>query len=64
MERRALIARAELVQILRRAGYPVEVSDEIASRFPDPLDPDRESPLLQRYGVTRERLVDQMGGSP
>ena len=50
--------------VLRRAGYPTELIDEIASKLPDPVDLDRDSSLLLSYGITREVLTDRLGGSP
>ena len=64
MEPRMRITHAELVPILRRVGYPPDEIDEIAAHLPDPVDVDRDSRLLARYGLTRERLMDRMGASP
>jgi hypothetical protein len=50
--------------VLRRAGFPEEVINKLASQLPDPIDIDRESSLLDRYGITMETLTDRMGGSP
>jgi hypothetical protein len=56
--------KAEAVRILRRAGVPPETIEALERELPDPVDPDRDAALLMRYGITRERLVDRMGGSP
>ena len=58
------ITHAELFQLLRRAGYGTEVIDEIAAQLPDPIDVDRDSRILEIYGVTCEGLMDRMGASP
>ena len=50
--------------VFRRAGFSEEVINELASQLPDPIDIDRESSLLDRYGITMETLTDRMGGSP
>jgi hypothetical protein len=49
---------------LRRAGYSDEFIDEVLSQLPDPIDLQRDQPILARYGISPERLMDRMGGSP
>jgi hypothetical protein len=49
---------------LRRAGYSDELINEILSQLPDPVDIRRDEEILARYGLTRERMMDRMGGSP
>jgi hypothetical protein len=58
------IPKSEAIAVLTRAGFPPEVIDEVASQLSDPIDFDRDSSLLLRYGITREELTDRMGGSP
>jgi hypothetical protein len=58
------ISHAEFSRVLRRVGYRVDAIEEITAQLPDPIDVDRDSPVLERYGVTRGRLVELMGGSP
>lgn len=58
------ISHAEFCQVLRRAGYPEDVLDEIVAQLPDPIDVDRDEPVLERCGVTLDHLTDLMGGSP
>jgi hypothetical protein len=54
----------EAARILRRAGYSDEFIEELLSQLPDPIDLQRDEQILARYGVSRERLMDRMGGSP
>jgi hypothetical protein len=54
----------EAARILRRAGYSDEFIQELLSQLPDPIDLQRDEQILARYGVSRERLMDRMGGSP
>jgi hypothetical protein len=54
----------EAAHVLRRAGYSEELIHEILSQLPDPIDLERDQQLLARYGVTPERLMDRLGGSP
>ena len=58
------ISHAEVARILRRAGYPPDVIDEIKAQVPDPIDVDRDEPILARYNLTRGRLMEIMGASP
>ena len=65
MERSAYVSPLELVHALRRIGYSADVTAEIAAaQLPDPLDIDGARRVLERYGITRERLMDLMGASP
>ena len=56
--------KAELTRVLERADLPHDLIQEVTGELPDPVDLDRDSSVLDRYGLTRARLVDIMGGSP
>ena len=56
--------KAELTRVLERADLPHDLIKEVTGELPDPVDLDRDSSVLDRYGLTRARLVDIMGGSP
>jgi hypothetical protein len=58
------ISHAEFARVLRRAGYPPEVIDEIAAQLSDPIDVDRDAHILDRYDLSRGRLMEVMGASP
>jgi len=58
------ITHAELARRLPRFGYPPEVIDEITDQLDDPIDVERDSQTLDRYGLTRGRLMELMGASP
>jgi hypothetical protein len=49
---------------LRRAGYSDEFISELLSQLPDPIDVQRYQRIFARYGLSPERLMDRMGGSP
>jgi hypothetical protein len=58
------MSKAEAARALRRLGFTVPQIDEIFSHLDDPIDVDRDGEMLQRHGITRGHLVDDMGGSP
>jgi hypothetical protein len=49
--------------MLRRTGFP-ELAEEALRVLPDPVDLDFAAEVLESYGVTRDELIDRMGGSP
>ena len=57
-------ATAELAQVLERAGLPPDVIDEVLGQLPDPVDFRRDAAVLDRYGLSRTRVTDLLGGSP
>jgi len=54
----------EAARLLRRAGYSDEFISEVLGQLPDPIDFERDQQILARYGLSSERLMDRMGGSP
>jgi hypothetical protein len=64
MEKRQLISHAEAKQMLRRAGYPQERIDDVLRHLPDPIDTERDGEAVFKLGVSRDTLMDRMGGSP
>jgi len=58
-----LMAKREIVEILRRAGY-FEAADEADRTLPDPVELQRAAEFGARYGITRDELISRMGGSP
>lgn len=54
----------ELTRVLERAGVPHDLLKEALDQLPDPVDFDRDAAVLDRYGFTRTRVTDMMGGSP
>ena len=54
----------EAERVLRRAGYSDEFIREVLSQLPDPIDLERDQQILTRYGLSVERLMDRLGGSP
>jgi hypothetical protein len=58
-----LIAKQEIVEMLRRAGLPA-VADEADRSLPDLVELERAQEFGARYGITRDELISRMGGSP
>ena len=56
-------ARQDVVDVLRRTGLP-ELAEEALRVLPDPVDLDYAAVVLQSYGVTKDELIDRMGGRP
>jgi hypothetical protein len=61
---RWVTSRAEFARVLRRAGYSTTQAQSILGDLPDPIDLDRDCEELFRRGVSLDRLIDAMGGSP
>jgi hypothetical protein len=62
--RPALRSHEEFTRALRRAGYSDEFISDVLRQLPDPIDLERDQQILARYGLSPERLMDRMGGSP
>ena len=58
-----LIAKREIVEMLRRAGLP-KAADEADRSLPDRVELERAQEFGARYGITRDELISRMGGSP
>jgi hypothetical protein len=56
-------SRQDIIETLRRAGA-YGLIDGREEELPDPVDLDRDEPLLAKLGITRGMLIDLMGGSP
>jgi hypothetical protein len=57
-------SQEEVARVLHRAGYSDEFITELLDQLPDPIDLERDQQVLARYGLSSERLMDRMGGSP
>lgn len=56
-------SRQEIVNVLRKAGL-YELAEEAMRDLPDPVDFDRVLQWAAQHGVSREGLINRMGGSP
>ncbi|HEX4010111.1 MAG TPA: hypothetical protein VHX62_08890 [Solirubrobacteraceae bacterium] len=59
------VPKQEVLAVLARVGRQ-DLIEEAKRNLPDPVDTDRDldRERLVRYGLTRDQLIDRMGGSP
>jgi hypothetical protein len=57
------VSRQRLSDLLREVGYP-QAADEALRDLPDVVDLKEAQDWSDRHGVSRDRLIDLMGGSP
>ena len=63
-DERDLRVKADLFVVLRRAGVSEETIEALDAALEDPVDLNRDSNVLARYGITYDWLTDRMGASP
>jgi len=56
-------SRQHVIDVLNRLGY-TELAEQASRVLPDPVDRDRLEALAIQYGLSRDDLISQMGGSP
>ena len=56
-------SRQHVIDVLKRLGY-TELAEQASRVLPDPVDRDRLEALAIQYGLSRDDLISQMGGSP
>jgi hypothetical protein len=61
---RHLRRKAEVLAILRRAGYSEQTLQALDAELPDPVDVDRDGNVFLRHGITLDTVIDRLGGSP
>jgi hypothetical protein len=57
------LTRQHVVDLLRRTGF-AEAAEDAARTLPDPVELDDVLRFLAPYGITRDDLISEMGGSP
>ena len=55
--------RQWLVSTLRRLGY-TEAAEEAERELPDPVSTDELIKFADRFNISRDEVMSQMGGSP
>jgi hypothetical protein len=53
-----------VIRALRRAGVAQDTIERLEHELQDPVDLDRDGNLLLADGITLDRLMDRVGGSP
>jgi hypothetical protein len=56
-------SRKWVIDSLRHLGY-TEAADEAARVLPDPVPLDQVLKFADRHRISRDELIDRMGGSP
>jgi hypothetical protein len=57
------VSRQRVVNLLRYLGYP-QAADEALRDLPDVVDQKEAQEWCERHGISRDELIDLMGGSP
>jgi len=57
------LSRQQIIQMLRRAGL-ADVAAAAQESLPDPVDAKVLDHFCARYGLSKQSLIDRMGGSP
>jgi len=57
-------SKGEAIKFLRRFGITQERIDAMLAELTDPIDLDRDRPVMERYGLTDSTLREMMGSSP
>jgi hypothetical protein len=63
-DKRDLRPKAGVLTVLRRTGVSERTVQALNAALEDPVDLRRDGNLLLRHGITLDRLIDHMGGSP
>jgi hypothetical protein len=57
------LSRQHIIQMLRRAGL-ADVAAVAQKSLPDPVDSKVLDHFCAKYGLSKDSLMDRMGGSP
>ena len=55
--------RQWVIDLLRRLGY-TQAAEDAARELPDPVSLEEVMRFADRYGISRDEVMSQMGGSP
>jgi hypothetical protein len=55
------IPKAKILELIKEQGKSDQV-DQAKQELPDQVDPDRDSGLLQKYGLEPQDVVSKLGG--
>ena len=62
-DERILLPKADVLAVLRRTGVLEQTIHALEGKLDDPVDVQRDANLLASFGITRQGLMDRMGGS-
>jgi hypothetical protein len=57
------VSKQSVIDLLRRLGFP-DIADEAERDLPDPVELRQVQEFGERHGITRDELINRMGGSP
>ena len=57
------LSRQEIIRMLRRAGL-ADIAASAQQSLPDPVDSKVLDDFCASYGLSKQSLIDRMGGSP
>jgi hypothetical protein len=63
-DERHVRGKAEILVVLRRAGYSEQTVAALDAELQDSVDVDRDANVFLRHGITLGSVIDRMGGSP
>jgi hypothetical protein len=55
--------RKEVAAMLMRAGLP-DLAAQVDGELPDPVETDELQRFAMRHGLSRDWMINRMGGSP
>jgi hypothetical protein len=58
------MGKGDVRKVLMRAGIERERIGEICAALPDEIDVGDIGDVLWRHGISRDNLIDRLGGSP
>jgi hypothetical protein len=56
-------SRKRVADRMRHAGFP-QAADAAERELPDPVEMEQAIEFGTKYGITRDDLISEMGGSP
>jgi hypothetical protein len=57
------VSKQSVIAFLRGLGFP-DIADEAERDLPDPVELRQVQEFGERHGITRDELINRMGGSP
>jgi antitoxin component of RelBE/YafQ-DinJ toxin-antitoxin module len=64
VDRLRTMSKAEAAKVFHRVGLRPDQVAAVLAKLSDPIDFERDRAYLDSIGLTRDHLIDMMGGSP